>query len=165
VTYTLVDYKNENLNSVLENFDFTNPPIDPEQLAVDLVEFMRSQNAIGLAANQLGLPYRAFAMEGEPAYVCFNPKIVMPSNEQVFLDEACLTFEKLYVKVKRPRDIKVRFQGPDSEVYTKTFSGMTARIFQHELDHLDGVSMLDRANRIHKEQALNKWKKLKRKNA
>lgn len=158
----LVDPKNEVLNTELDNFDFNNPPVDSEQLAISMVAFMRENNAIGLAANQLGLPYRVFAMEGEPAYVCFNPRIVMSGTEQVTLEEACLTFPDLYVKVKRPRDIKVRFTGPDGEVYTKTFTGMTARIFQHELDHLDGVSMLDRASFIHREQALKKYKIKKR---
>jgi peptide deformylase len=70
----------------------------------------------------------------------------------------------LLIKVKRPRDIKVRFNGPDGEIYTKTFTGMSARVFQHELDHLDGITMLDRANRYHREAALKHWKIWKRRN-
>lgn len=158
----LVSSNDTVLNSVVEDFDFNNPPIDPDELAQTLVDKMRAENAIGLAANQLGLPYRAFAMEGEPAHVCFNPRVVLPGTENIILEEACLTFPGLHVKVKRPRDIKVRFQGPDGQVYTKTFTGMTARIFQHELDHLNGVSMLKRASLIHREQAMKKWKKLQR---
>jgi peptide deformylase len=159
----IVDPKNEILNSKIESFDFNNPLVDPEELAVQLVTKMRDENAIGLASNQLGLSYRVFAMEGEPAFVCFNPKVVLPGTELVVLEEACLTFPGLYVKVKRPRDIKVRFQGPDGEVYTRTFTGMSARIFQHELDHLDGITMLKRANGIHRAQALKNWKLSKRK--
>lgn len=160
----LVNQNHLLLKTSIEAFDFNNPPIDPEELAQNLVDKMRAENGIGLASNQVGLPYRAFAMEGEPAYVCFNPKIVMPGSECIFLEEGCLTFPGLYVKVKRPRDIKVRFQGPDGETYTKTFTGMSARIFQHELDHLDGICMLQRANSIHREQATKKWKKWKKQN-
>jgi peptide deformylase len=155
----IVDEKNENLNRVLENFDFSNPPIDPEELAILLVDAMRKNNGIGLAANQLGLPYRVFAMEGEPALVCFNPKIIMPGNEIVLLEEACLTFSGLYIKVKRPRDIRVRFTGPDGQVYTRTFTGMSARVFQHELDHLDGIFMHDRASKWHRDAGIKRWKK------
>jgi peptide deformylase len=100
-----------------------------------------------------------FVMEGEPAYACFNPRIVIPGDEQVTLEEACLTFPELYVKVKRAKTIKVRFQGPDGEVYTKTFSGLSARVFQHELDHLDGIVYYSRANVYHREQAFKKWKR------
>lgn len=159
----LVEHTDDILKTELEAFDFNNPPVDPGELAVQLVEFMRNRDGIGLAANQVGLNYRVFAMEGEPAFVCFNPRVVMPGEEQVVLEEACLSFPGMEVKVKRPKSIKVRFNGPDGEVYTKTFTGMTARIFQHELDHLDGIRMIDRANRFHRDQAMKKWKLFKRK--
>ncbi len=150
------------LRKQADPFDFENPQFDPEELATQLVEFMRDKDGIGLAANQVGIPLRVFAMEGEPAFVCFNPRIVMDGEELVTLEEACLTFPGLSVKVKRPKVIKVRFQGPDGEVYTKTFTGMTARIFQHELDHLDGRVFYERANRFHRDSAFKKWKKWKR---
>jgi peptide deformylase len=160
----LIPHTSTLLRTEIEAFDFSNPPVDPAELAQQLVDFMRQENGIGLSSNQVGLNYRAFALEGEPAYVCFNPRVVLPGSEQVVLEEGCLSYPGLLVKVKRPRDVKVRFQGPDGEIYTKTFTGMTARAFQHELDHLDGVTMLDRANRFHRESALNKWKQWKRRN-
>lgn len=157
--YLLVDKNDETLNSVLDPFDFQNPPINPEVLAQQLVDTMRHYGGIGMAANQVGLPYRVFVMEGEPAYACFNPKVVMPGSELVVMEEACLTFPGLYIKVKRPRDIKVRFQGPDGDIYTKTFTGMSARVFQHELDHLDGIVMHKKANKFHRDQGLKRWAK------
>jgi peptide deformylase len=159
----LIPYTDALLHHALEPFDFENPPIDPEVLAQELVDFMRKFDGIGLSANQVGHNFRVFAMEGEPAYVCFNPRLVIHGTEQVVLEEGCLSYPGLLVKVKRPRDIKVRFQGPDGETYTETFTGMSARVFQHELDHLDGITMLDRANGYHKEMALKKWKAWKRK--
>jgi peptide deformylase len=161
----LVPYKSHILHTPLEEFDFAEPQVDPEELAVELAAFMQANNGIGLAANQVGINLRVFALNSLPElYVCFNPRIIMPSQEQVLLEEGCLSYSGLIVKVKRPRDVKVRFQGPDGETYTKTFTGMTARCFQHELDHLDGITMLERASRLHRESALNKWKQWKRRN-
>ena len=140
-------------------FDFTNPPMDPIELAQNLVKTMYDNNGIGLAANQVGIPYRVFAMRGSPEnFVCFNPKVVQESEMQVTLEEGCLTYPGLLVKIKRPQHVRVRFTMPTGEVVTKQFTGMTARIFQHELDHLDGVVFYSRANLYHREKALKKWK-------
>lgn len=142
-------------------FDFSNPPTDPIDLAKNLVKTMYDNNGIGLAANQVGIPYRVFAMRGHPEnFVCFNPKIVQPSEMQVTLEEGCLTYPGLLVKIKRPQHIRVRFTMPNGETVTHQFTGMSARIFQHELDHLDGVIFYNRANRYHREQAFRKWRQL-----
>jgi peptide deformylase len=121
---------------------------------------MYENNGLGLAANQVGVPYSVFAMRGQPQnYVCFNPRIVQPSAEEIILEEGCLSFPGLVVKVKRPRHIRVRFQLPNGETVTETFIGMTARVFQHEMDHLQGKLYFNRANRYHKEVAMKKWKR------
>lgn len=140
-------------------FDFGNPPIDPIEFAKDLIKTMYDSNGIGLSANQVGIPYRVFAMRGAPEnFVCFNPKLVQPSEMEVILEEGCLTYQGLLVKIKRPQHIRVRFTTPNGETLTKQFTGMTARTFQHELDHLDGIIFYNRANRYHRDQALRKWK-------
>lgn len=141
------------------DFDFSNPPIDPIEFAKDLIKTMYDSNGIGLSANQVGIPYRVFAMRGAPEnFVCFNPKLVQPSEMEVILEEGCLTYQGLLVKIKRPQHIRVRFTTPNGETLTKQFTGMTARTFQHELDHLDGIIFYNRANRYHRDQALRKWK-------
>lgn len=94
--------------------------------------------------------------------VCFNPRIVDVSPEEVYHEEGCLTFPGLFIKIKRPVHIKVRFQYPNGETVTEKFTGITARIFQHELDHLDGILFQMRANKIHLEQAENKLRRLKK---
>jgi peptide deformylase len=148
------------LTTPCESFDFSNPPFEPIEFSKDLVKFMYDNNGIGLAANQVGVPYRVFAMRGHPEnFVCYNPKVVMYGNEQVTLEEGCLTYSGFTVKIKRSQHIRVRFQTPNGETRTDTFTGMTARIFQHELDHLDGVLYFNRAIRYHKELAFKKWKR------
>jgi peptide deformylase len=156
----LVNQNDPILTSVCNEFDFHNPPFDPIEFSQELIKFMYDRNGIGLAANQVGVPYRVFAMRGSPEnFVCFNPKIVQFSNAEVVLEEGCLSFPGLIIKVKRPQHIRVRFQTPNSETLTKQFTGMTARIFQHELDHLNGMLYINRANRYHREIAMKKWKR------
>ena len=156
----LVKHTDPILREVAQNFDFSSPPIDPVQLAKDLIYFMYKVNGIGLAANQVGLPYRVFAMRGAPEnFVCFNPKIVHLSDAVVQLEEGCVTYPGMLVKVKRPQHIRVRYHTPNGDVRTDTFTGMSARIFQHELDHLNGILFYERANRYHRELAMKKWKR------
>jgi peptide deformylase len=152
----LVDKNNDILYQKTERFDFTNPPIDPLELAHILAQTMIVNNGIGLAAPQVGLPYRSFVMGGNPIFCCFNPVIVDTSSEQIYLEEGCLTFPGLIVKVKRPKMIRARYTEPNGQTVTKKFIGMTARVFQHELDHLNGILFTQRANSYHLEKAKKK---------
>ena len=155
----LVDPNDPILTTPCQKFDFINPPFDAIEFAKKMVKFMYDSNGIGLAANQVGVPYRVFCMRGHPEnFVCYNPKIVQFTTEQLELEEGCLTYPGLLVKITRPKSIKVRFTTPNGETTTRKFTGLTARIFQHELDHLDGIIFYNRANRYHREQALRKWK-------
>ena len=148
------------LKKECERFDFSNPPFEPIQFAQDMIKFLYDNNGIGLSANQIGLSYRVFAMRGHPEnFVCFNPRVVTPSDEQITLEESCLTYPGLLVKIKRPRHVRVRFQTPNGETRTETFIGMTARTFQHEMDHLNGVEFFRNANWYHRQQAMKKWKR------
>ena len=156
----LVDCYDPILRQSTENFDFANPPINPVELYNDLAETMRENDGLGLASPQVGLPYRAFVMRAENIIGVFNPKIVDASSEMVYLEEGCLSYPNLWVKIKRPKKIKVRFTNPDGQTETRVFDGMSARVFQHELDHLDGVLHVKRANKFHLEQARKLAKKL-----
>lgn len=148
------------LRKVCEPFDFENPPFDPIEFAKEITALLYEKNGLGLAANQVGVPYRIFAMRGAPeSFVCFNPKLVSSSKDQVVLDEGCLSYPGLYVKVKRPSVVRVRFTVPNGDTITRQFIGMSARVFQHEMDHLDGIRFFDKANKFHRDQALRKWKK------
>lgn len=150
------------LREEMPAFDFRNPIMDPLQLYTDLAETMRENNGMGLSANQIGVRTRAFVMRGEEILGVFNPRVVDESSETVILEEGCLSYPNLFVKVKRPKSIKVRFTTPDGQTTTKTFTGMTARVFLHELDHLDGIAHTSRANRYHLDQAKKLVKKLKK---
>jgi peptide deformylase len=153
----LVKSDNLILKTMCNEFDFSNPSFDPIEFSKELVKFMYDNNGIGLAANQVGVPYRIFSMRGSPEnFVCFNPKIVSFSDETIYLEEGCLSYPNLLVKIKRPRHIRARYQTPNGETRTDTFTGMTARVFQHEFDHLDGIIFYNKANRFHRERALRR---------
>lgn len=155
-----MELRDDHLTDNCQEFDFQSPPFDPLEFAQELVKFMYEKNGLGLAANQVGVPYRIFAMRGAPEnFVCFNPKIVGYSTDKVVLEEGCLSYPGLIVKVKRPSSIRVRFDTPNGDTMTKQFIGMSARVFQHEYDHINGALFYDRANKYHRDQAFRRWKK------
>ncbi len=151
------------LTTICEDFDWTNQPFDPIDFAKELVKTMRDLNGLGLASNQVGIPYRVFAMRADPNKVFYNPRIVWESEEQIALEEGCLTYPGLYVKIKRPRHCKVRYEQPNSETITEQFTGQTARVVFHEVDHLNGIIFFNRAGMYHRELALKRWRNEKKK--
>lgn len=156
----LVSREDPILTQKCQHIDFTNPPFDLIEYSKELVKFMYDHNGVGLAANQVGESYRIFAMRAAPQnFVCINPRIVQSSEQLISLEESCLTFTGLYVKIKRSQHVRVRFGTPNGDVRTETFTGMSARIFQQYMDYIDGVPYYSRANRYHREQAFKKWKK------
>ena len=139
-----------------QKFDFANPPCDPWDLAEAMVKVMIDNNGMGLSACQVGLSYSVFAMIGEPNHVMFNPRIVDVSTEKVELEEGCLSFPGVLAPISRPIHIKIRFTGPDGHTTTKKFTGMSARVVQHEMDHLNGVLFFNHLSRIKREQIFKK---------
>ena len=146
------------------HFNFDKPPVDPHKLAVDLRDTMVYNRGIGLAASQVGLPYRVFVV-GDPGdpnniKVFFNPKIVDQSEDKVLIEEGCLSYPGLFIKVKRAVNCRVRYADPRGEIDTKAYDGIPARSVLHEYDHLDGILFHSRANSFHREQGKNQKKKL-----
>lgn len=158
----LVNKNDPILRQKTPKFDFSNPPYHPDELAHRLTQTMIARGGVGLAAPQIGLPYRAFALKSNPILVCFNPIVVDASTEQIEMEEGCLTFPGLVLKIKRPKIIKVRFTLPNGETRTEKFIGMTARIFQHENDHLDGILFTSKVSPLKLEMARKKLKKMER---
>lgn len=155
----LLHYSDPLLKEASKTFDFNNPPFNPIDFSQELVKIMRNSNGICLSAIQIGVSYRVFALHGNPNLVLFNPRLLVPSSEEIRLEETSLTYLGLCVKVKRSQHIKVRYYHPNSEVKTETFTGLTARYFQHCMDFLNGRLFYENANPIHRSQALKKWKR------
>jgi peptide deformylase len=152
------------LKKPTQKWDFDNPPFDLEKFFENMCDTMVAQRGVGLSANQVDIPYSIFVI-GHPdtpeEIICVvNPKIVDTSNHIVLAEEGCLTWEGLYGKVKRYDKIRVRFANPKGEVNTAEITGFTARAFQHEYDHLRGITYLDRMSKFHSDQAKRQQKKL-----
>lgn len=127
-------------------------------LARAMHRFMIQHNGIGLAANQLGIRKSMFVMDVEgSSYYVFNPLIIERSKEETIREEGCLSFPGKILPIKRPESIIAVYttvdkkaidypeNATDQNVYStrKEFSGLTARCFQHEFDHLNGISFQD----------------------
>lgn len=146
-------------------WDFANPPANSKDIEENLARLMSEENGIGFAANQMGFLYRVFAMQidGEVQFY-YNPEILQSSDEQVFIEEGCLSFPGLFFKVKRPTYVKVRYQDSTGTFHEEELDGITARCFQHELDHLDGICFTDKVSKLTLEMAKKKRAKRERKN-
>ena len=152
------------LTEPCKDFDFANPPFDPKEFAESLYETMKKYDGLGLSANQVGYPYRVFTVRtDEKPLVIFNPRIVDQSDKLISMKEGCLSFPLLYLNVKRPDRIRIRYQYYDGETTTQQFIGMTARIVLHEYDHMEGKVFTQKASSFEKERALRKRMILKRK--
>jgi len=115
-------------------------------LADQMFSFMRKNDGIGLAAPQVGMSKRLFVMEiAAVKRICFNPEVIGHSDDLTEYPEGCLSFPGEECKIKRPSAVTVRYQTVDGTWVEEKLDGLAARCFQHELDHLDGIIMHDRA--------------------
>jgi peptide deformylase len=143
-------------------FDFNNPSVNPVEFALSIAKLMRDKEGLGLAANQVGYEFRAFVMRTDPNTVAFNPRIVNIDGPEIVMVEGCLSYPGMIVKIKRKSSLRLRYQEPNGETVSKTYTGLAARIVQHELDHLDGVLFFNRASKYHRDQGIRKWNLAKR---
>ena len=161
----LVKENNSILKQKAERFDFDNPPMDPTELFQTLKQIMIEKKGIGLAAPQVGLPYQVFVLgnplDPDSIFSVFNPKVV-DEQGQVLMEEGCLTYPGLFIKIKRPEKIRVRFSGHDGNVGTMPMEGYTARAFLHEYDHLQGVTFDKRCSKLQLDRAKKQKQKLDR---
>ncbi|HVA53512.1 MAG TPA: peptide deformylase [Acidimicrobiales bacterium] len=113
-------------------------------LAESMIETMRDAPGVGLAANQIGVQKRLFVYDkGDGAHVVVNPVIVETSGEWVY-DEGCLSVPGLNWEIVRPNAVHLKgydLEGNELDIETDEYEG---RIFQHEVDHLDGILLVER---------------------
>lgn len=132
------------------------------------------QDSIAISANQVGLTWRVFVFANDDGseMALANPEIIETSDELDYADEACLSFLGPYypvqrrfgyglqVQVARPASCVMRAQATSGELLEIEAEGIMARMFQHEVDHLDGMTMLDRLNRQQRRAAERRWYKM-----
>jgi peptide deformylase len=103
---------------------------------------MKLYNGLGLSANQCGVFERVFIVGNEEiVIVCINPKLIKASDDLIKDNEGCLSFPGLFLKVERAASVEVEYYDLQGKKYNTTFTGLTARCFLHELDHMNGITM------------------------
>lgn len=161
--YKLVDFYDPILRepTIPFNFDGDSHILRAEYIALSLAETLNSmQGGLGLSANQVGLKDRVCAVNmGDKIWVMFNPEIISKVEAPAEYAEGCLSYPGLYLKLNRPKHIKVRFQAIGGQVVEQEFDGLTAVCVQHEIDHLDGKVFTEMVSPIKLEQAKRKVKK------
>lgn len=144
--FTLVKEHDTILQEVLPEFDFSDPPVDPIEFASTLVETCKHNKGLGLSANQCGFKHRVFVMGANDDFVAFfNPKVILQTEKTAHMEEGCLSFPYLFLHITRPESIQVEYQDFNGETKNATFSGLSARCFLHELDHMNGVTFNKKA--------------------
>jgi len=153
------------LNTPTEDFNFASPQYDPIELVDGMVAVAVANRGLGLAANQVGLRVSVlvFGDPGDPSSYAalFNPRIIDLAGEAYYAQEGCLSFPGLWPKVKRSPSVRVRYADRSGVVTTELFQGVTARVVQHEIDHLLGITFIKRATKFHIDQARRQARRVK----
>ena len=127
---------------------------DIENFENEYIKLMLAENGIGLAANQVGITKRFFAI-GHESFdtfqkhaIIWNPQVINSSIEKVIDVEGCLSFKDVFVKVERPKTIEVQYETTHGKTEFAKLDGMESKCFQHELDHLDGITFNKRVSKL-----------------
>jgi peptide deformylase len=131
----------------------------------DMLETMYAAPGIGLAAIQVGVPWRLLvadlAKEGEakqPLFVA-NPEIVWQSEAQSDYEEGCLSIPEFYEMVSRPAEVTVRYLDRRDEAQQIHATGLLATCLQHEIDHLNGILFIDHISKLKRDRVVKKFAK------
>ena len=141
--------------------------LDRETLKEELIECMESNSGVGLSANQIGISERAFVMYSDvkkrEIIACFNPFITEYSEKKIVMDEGCLTWPGIWLKVERPESILCNFEDEAGEHIQVTMHGLESRIFQHEYDHMEGTNFTRQVSKLKLDMAKKRAAKMKKK--
>lgn len=138
-----------------------------DRIYQDMLDTMYEEEGIGLAANQIGLDLNMLIIDvshidetGGPQ-VLINGEIIDSAGEET-MEEGCLSLPGLRLDITRPEEITVRYQTMEGSEKTEKFCGLAARVIQHELDHLNGILIVDRVSALVKLQYNSQIKELKK---
>jgi peptide deformylase len=125
-------------------------PLSPsmKRLAKDMLDTVRKEKGIGLAAPQVFKSVKLIIVNlehmGLPPFALFNPEVTFFSKNKDIMEEGCLSIPKVYGMVERPTKIKFRGQDLDGNEIKAECEGMLAKVIQHEVDHVNGVLIIDK---------------------
>jgi peptide deformylase len=158
----LADYNNPLLTSPLEFIE--NPKENLEglrEMSKQMYALVKQFGGAGLSANQIGINKRMFVVKyGDYEQTFINPKITWFSDQNIVLEEGCLTFPGVFIGVKRPDACRVTFIDADGNEHEEMlFTGISNRIIQHEYDHMEGKFYYDHISKMQMNRLKKKMKK------
>lgn len=150
-----------------------------DQLITDMFETMQHAHGVGLAAPQIGKSIRVFVIDSTPMVsdpddddprfrqaplrrAFINPQLLSETGESWGFDEGCLSIPGIREQVMRPANVLLRYEDAQRQIHEEAFDGITARIIQHEYDHLEGVLFTDRINILKKRLIKNRLTRITR---
>ena len=145
-----------NKNDSIEGYD------DLEKFEHDYIILMQENFGIGLAANQVGITKRFFAIGSESfdtfkkPVIIWNPRVTKTSEEKIIDEEGCLSFKGIWLKVERPKICEIEYETKQGTKKTARLDGMESKCFQHECDHLEGITFNKRISKLRWQMARKK---------
>lgn len=143
--------------------------LNRQELKDNLIETMKEYSGIGLSANQCGVMERVFVMysdiDKKEIRTCFNPKILKSSEETIIMTEGCLTWPGLWLKLARPYNIFCSYEDEHGEVHEVHMQDLEARVFQHEMDHMEGTDFTQKVSKLRLDIGLRRQKKMLKKSS
>ena len=147
---------------IAEEVDFSK--IDAPMLTNVMMDRMTEMGGAALSAPQVGLDMSMFVMGVNQAKLeVFNPKIISYSKEEMLMNEGSLSYPGILVIIKRPESIVVEYYNKNGDLQQNEFQGLTARIFQHAYDNLQGVTIKDKVSKLKWELATKRLNNYKQK--
>ena len=165
--FKLLESDNAALQVKLED---CNSELNREEIKNNLIDTMKAYEGIGLSANQIGVLERVFVMydtstldsSDKKVIACFNPKVISESVNTVMIEEGCLSYPGLWIKVTRPESIGVEYEDENGKVTRDNLNGLQCRIFQHEYDHMEGSDFTKKVSKLKLDMAIKKQKKMEK---
>lgn len=172
----LIPWNSPALKEPLPPFDFTKHTKESiDKFVGDMFNACEQWNGFGLSANQVGINYRMFVIriihydsntvgkyiDFKQEY--FNPYIVSSQGPYELFEEGCLSRQGLWLKVKRPTFVRIKYWTKDGEEKNEVIDGVLARIWQHEYDHMEGIDFTDRVSKVKLNLALRKQANVRKK--
>jgi peptide deformylase len=161
----IVTYPNKVLREPTDTVVF---PLSKEiiKLTKDMIETVKKADGIGLAAPQVGRSVKLVIINleksGIPTFALYNPKVISKSFKKMEIEEGCLSLPGVFGMVKRPKKVTIEAQNAEGKTVKFTDDGWVSRVAQHEIDHINGVLIIDLIKKYTKgEEIVKDWEKNK----
>jgi len=134
------------------------------QVGSSMLAILKKAGGVGLSANQVGLPFKMCVIDinvNNPMFL-LNPRITKMSDKMIKSQEGCLSLPGVDTTINRHKEVTVEYEDVTGETKSVVATGLLSRCIQHEIDHLNGVLLINRLNEFHKSKAMQQLYKFKK---